>query len=302
MENGITEWKSIELVDKGWSDDKKYKVLTNNNEELLLKVSDISKYTSKRAEFEVIKSLENKKILMPKAIDIGVWQEKEIVYTVYTWLSGEDAEGKIKQFSSEMQYELGLTAGMYLKEIHSISAPDSVESWEIRFNRKIDTKIRRYKECGIEFFGAEKMINYLNNNRDLLINRPQCLQHGDYHINNMIITPENKLGIIDFNRFDYGDPWEEFNRIVWCAQASTEFASGYINGYFNDDVPADFFKLMLLYICSNSLSSVYWAVPFGREQVDIMLNQIREIQQWYNGLENYIPNWYHKNYKEKTQH
>ena len=96
MENGITEWKSIELVDKGWSDDKKYKVLTNNNEELLLKVSDISKYTSKRAEFEVIKSLENKKILMPKAIDIGVWQEKEIVYTVYTWLSGEDAEGKIK--------------------------------------------------------------------------------------------------------------------------------------------------------------------------------------------------------------
>ena len=50
----------------------------------------------------------------------------------------------------------------------------------------------------------------------------------------MIITPENKLGIIDFNRFDYGDPWEEFNRIVWCAQASTEFASGYINGQNND--------------------------------------------------------------------
>lgn len=29
----------------------------------------------------------------------------------------------------------------------------------------------------------------------------------------MIISPEGKLSIIDFNRNDYGDPWEEVNRI-----------------------------------------------------------------------------------------
>ena len=164
MENGITEWKSIELIDKGWSADKKYKVLTKSNEELLLKISDISKYESKRAEFEVIKSLKDKEILMPKAIDLGVWQEKELVYAVYTWINGEDAEERIKEFSKEKQYELGVVAGKYLKEIHSIVAPDDVEDWEIRFNRKIDTKIQKYKECGIEFNGAEKMINYLNSN------------------------------------------------------------------------------------------------------------------------------------------
>ncbi|MEK3769068.1 hypothetical protein MKY14_10950 [Paenibacillus sp. FSL R5-0887] len=28
------------------------------------------------------------------------------------------------------------------------------------------------------------------------------------------------------DRFDYGDPWEEFNRIPWCALTSPEFASG----------------------------------------------------------------------------
>jgi len=32
----------------------------------------------------------------------------------------------------------------------------------------------------------------------------------------------------DFNRLDYGDPWEEFNRIVWCAGISKQFASGRI--------------------------------------------------------------------------
>ena len=52
----------------------------------------------------------------------------------------------------------------------------------------------------------------------MLANRPQSFQHGDYHIGNMMIE-NNKIVIIDFDRYDFGDPWEEFNRIVWCAQA-----------------------------------------------------------------------------------
>ena len=46
--------------------------------------------------------------------------------------------------------------------------------------------------------------------------------------------------MIDFDRFDFGDPWEEFNRIVWSAQVSTPFASGMIDGYFDNEVP-DYF-------------------------------------------------------------
>ncbi len=48
----------------------------------------------------------------------------------------------------------------------------------------------------------------------------------------MIIDPPASLTVIDFNRWDYGDPWEEFNRIVWCAQKSHLFATGMVNGYF----------------------------------------------------------------------
>ena len=83
----------------------------------------------------------------------------------------------------------------------------------------------------------------------------------------MIITPSNELAIIDFNRFDYGDPWEEFNRITWCAEISQEFARGYINGYFNNNVPDLFFRLMLLYISSNQIGSVSWAKSFGNKEL-----------------------------------
>ena len=61
--------------------------------------------------------------------------------------------------------------------------------------------------------------------------------------------------------------WEEFNRIVWCAQAAPAFASGMVDGYFDGDVPMEFWKLLALYICSNTLSSLPWAIPFGEGEV-----------------------------------
>ncbi|MDF2593573.1 MAG: aph, partial [Clostridia bacterium] len=136
---------------------------------------------------------------------------------------------------------------------------------------------------------------YIEHNRSLLLNRPQSFQHGDYHVGNMIITPVGELGIIDFNRFDYGDPWEEFNRITWCVSISPAFASGYINGYFDDAVPDMFFRLMALYIAGNQLSSIPWAIPFGQEEVNTMLAQAQDVLKWYDDFETYVPNWYATN-------
>ena len=130
----------------------------------------------------------------------------------------------------------------------------------------------------------------------MLRGRPQVYQHGDYHIGNMMIDRNGKLHIIDFNRNDSGDPWEEFNRIVWCAQKSPLFASGMVNGYFDGDVPLEFWKLLALYISSNTLSSVYWAIPFGQGEVDTMLNQAKEVLSWYDNMRNPIPTWYCKGY------
>lgn len=119
-----------------------------------------------------------------------------------------------------------------------------------------------YHECLYKFEGADNYITYLNNNRHLLARRPQCFQHGDYHIGNMMIE-KNKIVIIDFDRYDFGDPWEEFNRIVWCVQVSPLFATGLINGYFENEVPMEFWDLLALYISNNMISSIPWAIQFG---------------------------------------
>lgn len=110
----------------------------------------------------------------------------------------------------------------------------------------------------------------------------------------MMIDTSGSLNIIDFDRSDYGDPWEEFNRIVWCAQKSPLFASGMVNGYFESNVPLEFWQLLALYIANNTLSSLPWAVPFGESEINTMKSQEKEILQWYDNMQNVIPSWYFK--------
>ena len=107
-----------------------------------------------------------------------------------------------------------------------------------------------------------------------------------------MIGKDGKLYIIDFNRCDFGDPWEEFNRIVWCAQAMPLFATGMVNGYFDNIVPTEFWELLALYICSNTLSSIPWAIPFGQEEIDVMIKQASDVLSWYDNMQTCIPSWY----------
>jgi aminoglycoside phosphotransferase (APT) family kinase protein len=152
-----------------------------------------------------------------------------------------------------------------------------------------------YENCELKYeSGGDAFMQYISENRHLLRDRPQSYQHGDYHIGNMMIDRNGILTIIDFDRDDFGDPWEEFNRIVWCAQAAPAFASGMVDGYFNGHIPVEFWKLLALYICSNTLGSLPWAIPFGEKEIQVMRKQAAEVLGWYNGMKNVVPSWYQK--------
>ncbi len=286
----------IEPVNKGWSSDKKYYIENTDGEHLLLRVADISEYDNKKIEFDMMKNVAALGIPMSQPIDFGICDDGKSVYSLLTWCDGKDAEEMLPLLTETQQYVLGLKAGEILRKMHSIPAPESLENWVVRFNRKTDFKIQKYNECGLRFDGDEKIKEYIEHNRELLENRPQCYQHGDYHVGNMILSPKNELSIIDFNRPDYGDPWEEFNRIVWSATISPHFATGQINGYFDGQPPIEFFKLLAFYIGSNTLSSIYWAIPFGQGEIDTMMKQSQDVLSWYDNMQNPIPTWYLKDF------
>ncbi|MBQ8415127.1 MAG: phosphotransferase [Clostridia bacterium] len=277
-------------IDKGWSGDKKYSVILKDGRKFLLRISSVEQYEKKKNEFELMTKVAELGIPMCEPIEFGITEEG--VYSLQGWIDGVDAESEANNLSESDQYFYGLEAGRILKQIHTIPAPDGMESWDVFFNRKIDRKIEMYEKCPLKYSNGQLFIDYVNSHRHLLNGRPRVYQHGDYHVGNMMIGSDRKLYIIDFNRNDFGDPWEEFNRIVWCAQAMPLFAKGMVNGYFDNDVPIEFWKLLTLYICSNTLSSLPWAIPFGDDEIKVMINQANDVLSWYDNLNNPIPSWF----------
>ena len=283
------EFISKIAISKGWSDDKKYCVIDQNQQKYLLRVSDKEKLDSKKIEFDIMEKVASLGIRMSKPIKFELCGDE--VHSIHEWIDGKDAIDSILTYSENQQYSYGIEAGRLLRKIHTIPATEVCEDWEIFFNRKIDDKISKYKECPVQYESGHIFIDFLNENRELLKNRPQVLQHGDYHIGNFMIGEDREIYVIDFDRFDVGDPWEEFNRIVWSAQVSPAIASGMIDGYFDDKVPDLFWKLLAVYILSNLIGALPWAIPYG-EEVSVMQNQAKEILEWYDDMKQIIPGWY----------
>lgn len=290
-------FSSAELIEKGWSGDRKYHVTEADGTEHLLRLSPPALFERRKEEFARMQKAAALNLPMCMPEEFGVCSACELtdgsqmVYSLQSWIHGKDLEGLLHLLPETQQYVLGLRAGSILQKLHSIPAPESLEPWEERFNRKIDRNLLLYAECPIKAEGADRLIDYLEKNRGLLSGRPQSFQHGDYHVGNMMLAG-TELVLIDFDRSDFGDPWEEFNRIVWCAQESPLFASGMVNGYFNGAPPALFWKLLALYIASNTLSSIPWALPFGEKEIDVMMRQMAEVLSWYDGMTKTIPSWY----------
>lgn len=287
-------FKKIERINKGWSDDKKYYVGTNDGKQLLLRISDFENYDRKKFEFEMMEQVVKTGIPMATPIDFGICENGKNVYSIFTWCSGVDADQVLPQLSEMKQYMLGLQYGKTLKKIHSIPAPTNLEDWESLFNKNIDIRLKQYEECYRKFRGSEKVIKYIEENRHLLKGRPKCFQHGDYHVGNLVMDENLESSIIDFNRLSFGDPWEEFNRVVFSARVSPYFANGQIDGYFDGKPPLEFFKLMALYMASNASGSIHWAMAFGEDDVKTMTELNECVVEWYSEMENPIPKWYKK--------
>jgi aminoglycoside phosphotransferase (APT) family kinase protein len=277
-------------IEKGWSGDRKYCAITGDGEKYLLRISPAERLERKHREFENMKRVARLGIPMCLPVEFGSCEEG--VYSLQSWVDGEDAESVLSAAIPLDQYRYGLDAGRILKKIHSIPAPENTQSWYLRFNAKIDRKLAMYKNCPLKYENGECLLEYIFENRQLLADRPQTYQHGDYHVGNMMIDREGTLTVIDFDRDDYGDPWEEFNRIVWSAQAAPAFAAGMVDGYFDGEIPEGFWRLLALYICSNTLSSLPWAIPFGEEEVLVMRRQAAEVLQWYDNMCTVVPSWY----------
>lgn len=289
---GCKNWEKITPITKGWSHDEKFHIQQLDGPPCLLRLSAKEDLEQEADLYAALKQLSGQGLALPDLLASGTSRQRQQTYRLFSWVEGIELGTALPSLSKEKQYELGKQAGQLLQKIHQIQAPAGRTPWSTYFQQKIDKKLNLFKTCGIDFEGSDKLLHFIARHRTKVVGRPQCFHHGDYHIGNMLLTPAQQLAVIDFNRLDFGDPWDEFNRITWTADKSPHFATGQIDGYFDQAPPAQFFTLMALYIAVNQIGAIPWAVDYGEEEVQTLLQQTKVVMNWFEDFSNTIPNWY----------
>ncbi|MGR3806631.1 aminoglycoside phosphotransferase family protein [Pasteurella testudinis] len=281
-----------DLIDKGWSSDKKYCVTTVYGEKRLLRISDIAEYENKKHEFELMKRFSLTGIKMSQPLDFGICNNGKLVYQLLTWCEGEEAKTLLPSLSQQAQYEFGCKAGQMLRTMQAVESHPPSADWATAYGGKVKKYLEDYQSCGETLLGAELLFPFLNKHMSCLQRRPMSLLHADFQSDNMVISPQNELYVIDFQGSGLVDPYYALTGAMVTAEVSPSFAIGQLHSYFDGDVPADFWTLNAFYLAAESIHAFTVAVTLGKEEVAYSNELMRTMLAWFDNLNNLVPGWF----------
>lgn len=284
----IAQFQNVKKISKGMSGDEKYRV-EKDGKAYLLRVADAGEFETKKREYDYLRSLGGAGLPVPGCF--GFEKDGEHVYTLLSWIEGEEAEKVLPKMDGNAQHEFGVQAGDILRRIHENSPADISGNWHDRYFEVIEPRLDAFRNEGIPFEGSDKVLAFIEENRHLLKERPMCRHHGDFHMGNLIINGD-RLHVIDWHTVDFentGDPWYEFNRI---GTEHPAFARGQVDGYFRNAVPEEFWRLFALYFAASAITSIVWAKYWAPKELDYIMDLNRRVVDMFDNMENPVPKWY----------
>lgn len=286
---GFTDIKEWQEVAGGYSPDRKIKVTLQNGEQWLCRIASPDKESRKREELKIMQEIYPSGIRMQKPLKLITHPDACIL--IVSWLPGQPLSSVIQTKSRQEQFQLGWQAGKMLRPIHMLRRSEPNPKWTEKMTQKITRRLEMFKECGETLEAGELFVRHIEARLPLLAHRPQCLLHGDHHINNLVIDDQDRIGVIDFGSWDIGDPWEEIMPILWDVRESPDFAAGRILGMLQGAVPDTFFEVMMMYWCFHIISTVLWSSRFGGEVLARAHDNARRMRQWSAELTCTVPSW-----------
>ncbi|WP_226530647.1 aminoglycoside phosphotransferase family protein [Metabacillus niabensis] len=289
----ISNCKEIVQITKGFSFDEKFLIHTHDdNKKLLLRLFDLEDFESKKKEYSILAIMKDYNVICSEPISIGVLKNRG--YLITSYLDGKDAEEEIPKYSYQEQYNIGVEAAKELKKMHQYPAPDNESSWYIRKVKKHKNYMEAYLKCGIKVKNDQKIMNFIEENIHLMKDRPNLFQHDDFTLGNIIVNNKEFAGIIDFGRYDWGDPIHEFLKIgIFSREVSIPFSIGQIRGYFNNNDPNEnFWRLYSLYLAMCVFSTIIWTLKAIPDSLNDMLDKVYMFLDDHDYFDKLKPNWY----------
>lgn len=250
------KYASIRHLDEGFSSDLKF-VVSSGAGDLLLRVSPILEETQRRFEFDCIGRLHRKGIRCPEPVAFDTLSDW--CFGLYTFFRGVCSLDVITGFGVEEQWAFGIAAGEQLRLMHeSLEAPLSIDDFAVRGD-KYRSHTADFETLGIRLPGQDAADAYVKRNLQLLKDRPTTFRHGDFHLGNLIADGPRLAGVIDFNRCDWGDPYDDFYKTAYFgASYSADYACAVVSAYFGGTPPDDFWPIFNVYVAAVLPADIVW--------------------------------------------
>lgn len=283
-------------IRKGFSGDKLFVAESGDGTRRLLRLFELQNLGRKREEYEILQDMQRLGVKCPRTLEFGV--RSAFGFMLVSYIDGQDAEEELPGLPPPNQFRIGLEAGCELRNLHRLQAPAGLSSWHARKSAKHAGYVEQYKACGVRVKGDGKILDFIERNLPLMEDRPNGFQHDDYHPANLIVADNRLAGVIDFNRFDWGDPLHDFLKTgLFSREVSVPFSIGQIKGYFGENEPDDnFWRLYALYLAMAVISTVVWTLKAAPVSLERMMAKIDRVLEDHQGFERTRPVWYREDF------
>lgn len=300
-----TGFVDVQKIKEGYSDERKYMLIAPGNNNYLLRITEPASegiIQRKKAEFDIIRNLKPYSDKIPDAPYFGISKDNSLCFMILSFIEGVNAEQSLPKYCDDVQYRIGVAAGNELRKMHSMKAPAWYPGWYETKKRKHAYYLRGLRECHLkcEDIDLDGIITYVESRMDLMKNVASSFQHDDFHPGNLIIRNGELCGVIDFNRYDWGDPIHDFYKIALFSRTiSVPFSVGQIDGYTGGNIPHDFWKKYALYAAMSIPSDIVWSYRYAvrtgdTDQIEQSQKRVHVIVSDHDGFEQEIPLWYEK--------
>ncbi|MBC8232011.1 aminoglycoside phosphotransferase family protein [bacterium] len=289
----LREIERVQRLPKGYSKDKKYVLWESGKPKYLLRLSNIEFRERCQKEFDIMAKHHGRGIPCPEPYVFGIAEDSKVCYSIISYLPGQCAEEVLPKLTEKEQFAIGVVAGQELHKLHQFPCPEQDFDWYTRRKTKYLHRVKAAKELKLTFVRQDEIGRYVEAKLDILRDSPVRFQHDDYHPGNLIIHNGKFAGIIDFNRFDWGDPIHDFYKVPWftCA-VSIPFARGQILGYFSGKVPREFWHRYNLYVAMSLHGSLVWEYHNFPNELKFWQKRIKEIVNTHDFRNSGPPAWF----------
>ena len=296
---GSDSWIRLSEVTAGDSAERKFYVKDNENRRYFLHIADCHAYDRKKNEYDFLTRIHQSGAAVPQPIAFGLCNRGRSLFLQTSWVYGRTSTKELPKLDRCKQYALGVDAALCLKRIHCCQVPARNSAWEQQQLSRIAAvrdDLRRWEKRGNRCLQAhrflERIADDLASVGGLLAGRPIRLLHGGFHTENIILSFENSLSLIDLENWQYGDPlFDLATALTQIRQISLPCAIGVLDGYFAFLVSDRELRLLRFYSGLDMLEGLVQPERQLRRSGGDIVPFMAFMKDYQNGRE-LCPTWY----------